>query len=200
LIERLALLTFAAYLVAAFPACAQNDPAYHDSCGGDSCASDAYDLGYHDGYEGHSYTSLTRLQNSPQYEAGFSEGEMDAMAEQDPLSRLDGRLTTATDEADSLTSRSAAEEENKKAPGVRLTGLNEGAEYALIRRFVDEQVRDPRQPLDDKTHLLDCQTDSLDCPSDMLDRQTDSLNRVFDLPPNRILSIETDGFGQIRGP
>jgi hypothetical protein len=51
MIERLLLITCAAYLVAASPAYSQNDPSYHDWCGGDSCASDAYDLGYHDGYE-----------------------------------------------------------------------------------------------------------------------------------------------------
>ena len=60
MIERLLLITCAAYLVAAFPAYAQDTPTYHDSCGGDSCASDAYDLGYHDGYEGHSYSPSLR--------------------------------------------------------------------------------------------------------------------------------------------
>ena len=81
MIGRLLFMTCGAYLVAAFPACAQNSANYHDSCGGDSCASDAYDLGYRDGHEGHSYTSSPQLQSNPQYDAGFSEGEMDAMAE-----------------------------------------------------------------------------------------------------------------------
>ena len=54
---------------------------------GYSCASDAYDLGYRDGHEGRSYTSSPQLQSNPQYDAGFSEGEMDAMAETDPLMR-----------------------------------------------------------------------------------------------------------------
>jgi hypothetical protein len=84
MLQRLPLIACAAYLVAAFPAHAQNKTS-HDSCGGDSCASDAYDLGYHDGYEDRSYTSILALQNNPQYEAGFSEGEMDAMAEKDAL-------------------------------------------------------------------------------------------------------------------
>jgi hypothetical protein len=204
MIKRLPLIACAAYLLAAFPTFAQ-DASLHDSCGGDSCASDAYDLGYHDGYEGHSYTSLTSLQNNPQYEAGFSEGEMDGMAEQDPLTQVDGRLSTATDEADSLTSRSAAEEENKKAPRAWVSALDEGAEDALIRRYAKEQALDPRQPLDGqtldrKTNSLYCQFESLDCESDMLDRQTDSLNGAHDLTPNRILSVETDGFDQIRAP
>ena len=95
MIGRLLFITCAAYLVAAFPACAQNTANYHDSCGGDSCASDAYDLGYHDGYEGHSYTSSPQLQSNPQYDAGFSEGEMDAMAEKDPLARLGSLLSAA---------------------------------------------------------------------------------------------------------
>jgi hypothetical protein len=204
MIKRLPLIACAAYFVASFPTFAQ-DASLHDSCGGDSCASDAYDLGYHDGYEGHSYTSLARLQNDPQYEAGFSEGEMDAMTEQDPLTKLDGRLSTATDEADSLTSQSAAEEENKKAPRAWVTALDEGAQDALIRRFANEQAQDPRQPLDQqtvdrKTNSLYCQFESLDCQSDMLDRQTDALNGEHDLTPNRFLSIETDGFDQIRAP
>jgi hypothetical protein len=200
MIERLPLILCAAYLVAAFPACAQNDPAYHDSCGGDSCASDAYDLGYHDGYEGHSYTSLTRLQNDPQYEAGFSEGEMDVMAEQDPLTKLDGRLSTAVDHADALTSQSAAEEERMKAPERGLVALDEGAEEALIRRSAEVQARDPRQVADPKTDWTSCQTDSLNCQSDMLDRQTSSLGPELGLTPNRILSTEIDGYGQSRHP
>ncbi len=73
----------AAYLVAAFPAYGQVGPSYHDSCGGDSCVTDAYDLGYHDGYEGYSYTALPSLVTNPQYESGFSEGEMDAEIEKD---------------------------------------------------------------------------------------------------------------------
>lgn len=73
----------AAYLVAAFPAYAQVGPSYHDSCGGDSCVTDAYDLGYRDGYEGYSYTALPSLVTNPQYEFGFSEGEMDAEIEKD---------------------------------------------------------------------------------------------------------------------
>ena len=36
MIERLLFMTCAAYLVAAFPACAQDGSSYHDSCGGDS--------------------------------------------------------------------------------------------------------------------------------------------------------------------
>ena len=65
MIGRLLFMTFGAYLLAAFPACAQNSPSYHDSCGGDSCASKAYDLGYHDGYEGKSYTALPQLGACP---------------------------------------------------------------------------------------------------------------------------------------
>jgi hypothetical protein len=83
MIKRLLLITCAAYLVAASPACAQHDPGYRDGCGG-SCATGApYDLGYHDGYEGDSYTSSEELKSDPQYEAGFSEGEMDAMDEKE---------------------------------------------------------------------------------------------------------------------
>jgi hypothetical protein len=89
MIKQLLSIACAAYLVAAFPAYAQKqnpyDPASNDNCGGDSCASDAYETGYHDGYyyEGHSYTSKLQLQNNPQYDAGFSEGEMDAMVEKE---------------------------------------------------------------------------------------------------------------------
>ncbi len=193
MIERLLLITCAAYLVAAFPACAQDSANYHDSCGGDSCASDAYDLGYHDGHEGDSYTSSPQLQSNPQYDAGFSEGEMDAMAEKDPLTPPDSRLSTATDELDALTSQDVAAQERMKAPRGALTALDEGAEERLIRRTAGEQARDPRQVPDPKTATLDCQTDSLDCQSDSLDRQTDSVDRKTDLTPGRLLSIETDG-------
>jgi hypothetical protein len=81
MIERLLLITCAAYLVAASPAYAQRD---HDGCGGDACATDnPYDLGYHDGYEGDSFTSSSELKIDPVYQAGFSEGEMDSMDEKD---------------------------------------------------------------------------------------------------------------------
>ena len=138
MIERLLFMTCAAYLVAAFPACAQDGSSYHDSCGGDSCASDAYDLGYHDGYEGHSYSPSSRLPSNPQYDAGFSEGEMDAMIEKDaqaaeeqargkaPMapqasdrqtgSTPDSLLSAAMGEADSLTSQGVAAEERLTAP------------------------------------------------------------------------------------
>ena len=99
MIERLLFMTCAAYLVAAFPACAQDAASYHDSCGGDSCASDAYDLGYHDGHEGHSYTSSPHVQSNPQYDAGFSEGEMDAMAEKDAAGSLGSLLSAAMGKA-----------------------------------------------------------------------------------------------------
>ena len=124
---RLLFMTCGAYLLAAIPACAQNSPSYHDSCGGDSCASDAYDLGYHDGYEGKSYTALPQLLSNPQYDAGFSEGEMDAMIEKDAQaaeeqaggkgpnrqtgSRSDSLLSAAMGEANSLTSKDVAAEE-----------------------------------------------------------------------------------------
>ena len=112
---RLLFMTCGAYLLAAFPACAQDSANYHDSCGGDSCASDAYDLGYRDGHEGHSYTSSPQLQSNPQYDAGFSEGEMDAMAEKDPLATSGSLLSIATDQADSLTSQAVAAQERMKA-------------------------------------------------------------------------------------
>ena len=80
MIGRLLLIACAAYLVAAPPAYAQHDLGRRDGCGGDACATDApYDLGYHDGYEGNSSTSLSELKLDPEYEAGFSEGEMDAI-------------------------------------------------------------------------------------------------------------------------
>jgi hypothetical protein len=130
MLQRLPLIACAAYLVAAFPAHAQNKTS-HDSCGGDSCASDAYDLGYHDGYEDRSYTSILALQNNPQYEAGFSEGEMDAMAEKDALTggeqgsegqpkatqrELD-LLSTAMGGTDALTARGEASDARLTAPG-----------------------------------------------------------------------------------
>jgi hypothetical protein len=138
MIERLLSIACAAYLVAAFPAFAQKqnpyDPASNDACGGDSCALNAYDFGYHDGYTGHSYTSRLQLQNNPQYEAGFSEGQMDAALEKEaeavdeqarderPKSQRgarqanmlpDGRglLAQALDGANALTARDEAEEE-----------------------------------------------------------------------------------------
>jgi hypothetical protein len=131
MVHRLPLIACAAYLVAAFPAYAQNKLTSHDSCGGDSCASDAYDLGYHDGYEDRSYTSILGLQNNPQYEAGFSEGEMDAMAEKDALTAgeqgSEGQpkatqreldlLSTAMDGTDTLTARGEASDESLTAPG-----------------------------------------------------------------------------------
>jgi len=138
MIERLLLIACAAYLVAAFPAYAQVSPSYHDSCGGDSCASDAYDLGYHDGYEGYSYSPSLRLPSNPQYDAGFSEGEMDALAEKDAVaaeeqaggkgpmaprapdrqsvSTLDRLLSAAELEADALTAEGVAAEERLTAP------------------------------------------------------------------------------------
>jgi len=197
---RLLFMMCGAYLVAAFPACAQDSANYHDSCGGDSCASDAYDLGYRDGHEGNSYTSSPQLQSNPQYDAGFSEGEMDAMAEKDPLATSGSLLSIATDQADSLTSQAVAAQERMKAPQYAPTALDQGAEDALIRRTAQRQAQDPRQGPDPKTATLDCQTDSLDCQSNSLNRQTDLLNREFNLPPSRVLSIETDGFDQIRGP
>ncbi len=206
MIKRLLFMTCAAYLAAALPACAQDSANYHDPCGGDSCASDAYDLGYRDGHEGNSYTSSPRLQNDPQYDAGFSEGEMDAMAEKDPLTPSDSRLSTAIDQADALTSQVVAAQERMKAPQY-LPPLDEGAahallpEQALLRTEAQRQAQDPRQgPDPTKTVLLDCQTDSLDCQSTSLNRQTDVLNLQVNLPPGRILTIETDGFDQIRGP
>jgi hypothetical protein len=82
MIGRLLFIACAACLAAASPANAQNNSGRRDGCGGDACATGApYDLGYHDGYEGNSYTSLSDLKLDPQYEAGFSEGEMDAMDE-----------------------------------------------------------------------------------------------------------------------
>ena len=82
MIERLLLITCAAYLAAASPAYAQHDS--HDGCGGDACATDnPYDLGYHDGYEGNSFASSSELKIDPVYQAGFSEGEMDSMDEKD---------------------------------------------------------------------------------------------------------------------
>ncbi len=200
MIGRLLFMTCAVYPVAAFPACAQSSASYHDSCGGDSCASDAYDLGYRDGHEGNSYTSSPQLQSNPQYDAGFSEGEMDAMAEKDPLTTSGSLLSAAMGEANSLTSQAVAAQERIKAPQAALTALDQGAEDALIRRNAQRQAQDPRQGPDPKTATLDCQTDSLDCQSNSLNRQTDLLNREFNLPPNRVLSIETDGFDQIRGP
>jgi hypothetical protein len=87
MIKQLLPIACASYLAAAFPAYAQKqspyDPSSHDGCGGDSCASIAYDLGYRDGYEGHSHTAKLLLQNNPQYDAGFSEGEMDKMVEEE---------------------------------------------------------------------------------------------------------------------
>ncbi len=200
MIGRLLFMTFAAYLAAAFPACAQDSASYHDSCGGDSCASDAYDLGYRDGHEGDSYTSSPQLQSNPQYDAGFSEGEMDAMAEKDPLATSGSLLSAAMGEANSLTSQAVAAQQRIKAPQAALTALDQAAEDAFIRRTAQRQAQDPRQGPDPKTATLDCETDSLDCESTSLNRQTDVLNRKFDLLPNRILSIETDGFDQIRGP
>jgi hypothetical protein len=114
MIERLLFITCAAYLVAASPAYAQHDPG-HDGCGGDACATGApYDLGYHDGYEGDSYTSSEQLKVDPEYEAGFSEGEMDAMDEKDALTAekqaRDERLDRDTDKR-SIASRRAIDEE-----------------------------------------------------------------------------------------
>jgi hypothetical protein len=131
MIQRLLLIACAGSLVAAFPAYAQKSLTAHDSCGGDSCATDAYDLGYHDGYEDRSYTSILSLQNNPQYEAGYSEGEMDAMAEKDALAtqeqagqeqpratrRAQNLLSTAMDGADALTARDQAGNELLVAPG-----------------------------------------------------------------------------------
>jgi hypothetical protein len=201
MIKQIASIT-CAYLVIASAAYAADayDPAYHDSCGGDSCASDAYDLGYRDGYEGDSYTASPRLQNDPQYAAGFSEGGMDAMAEKDPLTGMDGRLSAATDQADTLTAQDAAKDENEKARVRSPTALDEGAEEALIRRSAEAQAHDPRDPLDHINPSLNCQTDSLDCQSDLLDRQTSSVEDKTDLTPNRLLSIESDGYGQSRDP
>lgn len=83
MIERLLMIACAAYLLAASPADAQRDSG-RDGCGGDACATDApYDLGYHDGYEGNSFTASSELKIDPLYQAGFSEGEMDAVAEKD---------------------------------------------------------------------------------------------------------------------
>jgi hypothetical protein len=131
MIDRLPVIACAAYLVALFPAYAQNNLTAHNSCGGDSCVTDAYDLGYHDGYEGRSYTSILGLQNNPQYEAGFSEGEMDAMAEKDALTaeqqgsgqqpraqrRAQDLLSRAMDGANGLTARGEALDETPMAPG-----------------------------------------------------------------------------------
>lgn len=115
MIGRLLLITCAAYLVAASAAYAQHDLGRRDGCGGDACATDApYDLGYHDGYGGDSSTSLSELKLDPEYEAGFSEGEMDAMDEKDALTaekqaREDG-LDRNTDKR-SIASRRAIDEE-----------------------------------------------------------------------------------------
>ena len=203
--ERLLFMTCAAYLVAAFPVCAQNSANYHDSCGGDSCASNAYDLGYRDGLEGRSYTADPQLQNNPQYDAGFSEGEMDAMAETDPLAPPDTRLSNAVNQADALTSSAVAAQEKTKAtqylPPLDETGRALSPQQALVQSEAQRQANDPRQGPDPaKTVLLDCQTSSLDCLGTSLNRQTDVLNLQVDLPPGRILSIETNGFDQIRGP
>jgi hypothetical protein len=113
MIQRLLFITCAAFLVAAPPAYAQHDPGRRDGCGGDACASGApYDLGYHDGYEGDSYTSLSELKLDPEYEAGFSEGEMDSMDEKDALTAekqaRDDRLDRDTDTR-SIASRRAIE-------------------------------------------------------------------------------------------
>ncbi len=200
MIERLMFMTCAAYLLAAIPACAQNSANYHDSCGGDSCASDAYDLGYHDGHEGHSYTSSEQLQNNPQYDAGFSEGEMDAMTEVDPLTNAESLLSIATDRADTLTSQAVADQEKIKAAPRGFKALDLSEEQALIRRSAERQKQDPRQVLDPKTSTLDCQTDALDCQYYVLDRQTASLNSASNLTSDRILSIETDGYDPRRDP
>jgi hypothetical protein len=111
MIERLLFITCAAFLVAASPAYAQ----HRDGCGGDACATDApYDLGYHDGYEGDSYTSLSELKLDPEYEAGFSEGEMDSMDEKDALTAekqaRDDSLDRDTDKR-SIASRRAIDDE-----------------------------------------------------------------------------------------
>jgi hypothetical protein len=113
MIQRLLFITCAAFLVAAPPAYAQHDPGRRDGCGGDACATGApYDLGYHDGYEGDSYTSLSELKLDPEYEAGFSEGEMDSMDEKDALTAekqaRDDRLDRDTDTR-SIASRRAIE-------------------------------------------------------------------------------------------
>ncbi len=113
MIQRLLFITCAAFLVAAPPAYAQHDPGRRDGCGGDACASGApYDLGYHDGYEGDSYTSLSELKLDPEYEAGFSEGEMDSMDEKDALTAekqaREDRLDRDTDTR-SIASRRAIE-------------------------------------------------------------------------------------------
>jgi hypothetical protein len=115
MIERLPFIMCAAFLVAASPADAQHDSGRHDGCGGDACATGApYDLGYHDGYEGDSYTSLSELKLDPEYEAGFSEGEMDSMDEKDALTAekqaRDERLDRDTDTR-SIASRRAIDEE-----------------------------------------------------------------------------------------
>jgi hypothetical protein len=115
MIERLLFITCAAFLVAAPPAYAQHDPGRRDGCGGDACASGApYDLGYHDGYEGDSYTSLSELKLDPEYEAGFSEGEMDSMDEKDALTAekqaREDRLDRDTDTR-SIASRRAIDAE-----------------------------------------------------------------------------------------
>jgi hypothetical protein len=204
MIRRLLLwlfMTCGAYFAAAFPLWAQNSANYHDSCGGDSCASNAYDLGYRDGHEGRSYTSSPELQSNPQYDAGFSEGEMDAMAEQDPLSQSGSLLSAAMGRADSVTSQAVAAQERIKAPSAGVIGLGTGAEQQLIRSAAERQMQDPRQgPDPTKTVVLDCQTDSLDCQSNSLNRQTDSLSRAIDLPPSRMLSIETNGYDPRSNP
>jgi hypothetical protein len=204
MIKRLLLVTCAAYLMAAFAAYAQDDASRHDNCGADPCPSDAYDIGYHDGYNGDSFSSSLHLQNDPQYVAGFSEGEMDAMAEKDPLTS-DGRLSSAMDRMNTLATQDAAEQGRLKAPQY-LPPLDEGGQHALspqqalVRSEAEREAQDPRQGPDLKTSTLGCQTSSLNCTSDMLDRQTDLLNLQVDLPPGRVLQIETGGFDQARGP
>jgi hypothetical protein len=115
MIGRLLLIACAAYLVAASAAYAQHDLGRRDGCGGDACATDApYDLGYHDGYDGNSSTSLSELKLDPEYEAGFSEGEMDASDEKDALTAEkqahEDRLDRDTDKR-SIASRQAINEE-----------------------------------------------------------------------------------------
>jgi hypothetical protein len=139
MIAQLLSIACAVYLVAALPLYAQTqnpfDPLSNDDCGGVSCASNAYDFGYHDGYTGRSYTARLQLQNNPQYEAGFSEGEMDAAVEKEtqdaeeqarderPRAQSrqgnlgpDGRglLSHALDVANGLTARVEVDEERPK--------------------------------------------------------------------------------------
>jgi hypothetical protein len=115
MIGRLLLIACAAYLAAASSAYAQHDIGRRDGCGGDACATDApYDLGYHDGYEGDSSTSLSELKLDPEYEAGFSEGEMDASDEKDAMTAEkqahEDRLDRDSDKR-SIASRQAVDEE-----------------------------------------------------------------------------------------